>query len=156
MAQRHKNNREKYFRQIDFIFYHEKQIRDAVTESRITGGRENGISLFPVVGATSIHSDPTASQAVKNLTPLKFVKLRNDVIIKYPEKWLEVIDKTYSYCKRQNDCRFEVARRRYSNEDYRKTCIDLNISNSTRRRLLELAQIYAALQAVQFRLIVVD
>ena len=155
MSQRQSNNREKYFRQIDFIFYHEKQIRDAVTEARISGGRDGTISLFPVASANNF-SDPTATEAIKNLTPLKFVKLPDGTIIKYPEKWLAVIDKTYSYCKKQNDCRCEIARRRYNNEDYRKTCIDLNISNTTRRRLLELVQIYAALQAVQAGLIRVE
>lgn len=152
MAQRQSNNREKYFKQIDFIFYHEKQIRDAVKESRIDDVRDGSISLFPIASANSF-SDPTASRALKNLTPLKSVLLKDGVIVKFPEKWLEVIDKTYSYCKMQNDCRYEVARRRYNNEDYRKTCIDLNVSNTTRRRLLELVQIYAALQAVQAGLI---
>ena len=152
MAQRQNKNREKYFKAIDFIFYHEKQIRDAVKEARTSGSRDATISLFPVASANNF-SDPTATKAIKNLIPLKFVKLPDGTIIKYPEKWLEVIEKTYSYCKKQNDCRFEVARRRYNNEDYRKTCIDLNISNTTRRRLLELMQIYAALQAVQAGLI---
>ena len=155
MSQRQSNNREKYFRQIDFIFYHEKQIRDAVTEARISGGRDGTISLFPVANANNF-SNPTATEAIKNLTPLKFVKLPDGTIIKYPEKWLAVIAKTYDWCKKQNDCRYKVAKRRYSNEDYRKTCIDLNISNTTRRRLLELVQIYAALQAVQAGLIRVE
>lgn len=155
MGQRHKNNRERYFRAVDFVFYHEKKIRDAVTEARISGGRDGTISLFPVASSNSF-SDPTAARAMKNLTPLKFIKLPDGTIVKYPEKWLAVIDKTYAHCKKQNDQRYEVARRRYNNEDYRKTCRDLNISNTTRRRLLELVQIYAALQAVQAGLIRVD
>lgn len=148
MGQRQNNNREEYFRQVDFIFYHEKKIREAVTEARL-GEHKTAFSI----ARENFLSDPTAQRAIKNLTPLKVVKLFDGTIIKNPESWLEVIDKTYKYCQKQNDCRYEVARRRYSNEDYRKTCIDLNISNTTRRRLLEMVQMYATLLAVQAGLI---
>ena len=155
MAQRQSNKRESYFRQVDFIFYREKQIRDAIFEKR-NSSRDNSISLFPIAEAHGKISDPTSAKAIRNLTPLKFVAISDGVIIKFPEKWLEVIEKTYSWSKRQPDCRYEVARRRYNNEDYRKTCMDLHISNSTRTRLLETVKTYAALQAVQFGLIRVN
>ena len=151
MAQRQSKNRDYYFRQVDFIFYREKQIRDAILEKNLES-KDNSISLFPVANAHTF-SDPTASRALRNLTPLKFVKLRDGTMIKYPEKWIAVIDKTYNWCRRQQDCRFEVAKRRYHNEDYRKTCIDLSISKSTLHRLLESVRMYAALQAVQAGLI---
>ena len=151
MAQRQSKNREIYFRQIDFIFYREKQIRDAVFEKRTTGGSDLGTPMINLFSGTI--SDPTASKAIKNLTPLKFVTVKDGVIIKFPEKWLEVIDKTYNWCNRQQDCRYEVARRRYNGEDYRKTCLDLHISEATQRRLLEKVRIYATLQAVQAGLI---
>lgn len=112
-AKRQRKSRNSYISQIDFIFYHEKDLREAVSEARLDSGHT----------------------------------------VKKPESWLIVIDKTYSWCKLQKDCRHEIARRRYSGEDYRQTCRDLNISNSTRRRLLELVKIYAALQAVQLGLI---
>lgn len=147
MAQRQSKNREFYFRQIDFIFHHEKKIRDAVIEKYLET-KDSSIPLFPVANTNSF-SDPTASRALRNLTPLKFVKLPDGTLIKYPEKWLAVINKTYEWCKRQNDCRYEVAKRRYNNEDYRKTCIDLSISKTTLHSLLEKVRIYAALQAVQ-------
>jgi len=146
MSQRQSKNREFYFRQVDFIFYHERKIRDAVIEKQL--GKDNSISLFPVANTHNI-SDPTASKALKNLTPLKFVILPDGTLIKYPEKWLAVIEKTYNWCRRQEDCRYEVAKRRYNNEDYRKTCIDLHISKTTLHSLLEKVRIYAALQAVQ-------
>ncbi len=151
MAQRQSKNRDYYFRQVDFIFYREKQIRDAILEKHLES-KDNSISLFPVANANSF-SDPTASRALRNLTPLKFVRLHDDTIIKCPEKWIEVIDKTYLWAERQQDCRCEVAKRRYHNEDYRKTCIDLSISKSTLHRLLESVRMYAALQAVQAGLI---
>ena len=150
MSQRQSKNREYYFKQIDFIFYREKQIKDAVYEKR-NGGRDTS---FPMISLfSSGTSDPTSSNALKNLTPLKFVTIKDGVLIKSPESWLAVIDKTYSWCKRQQDCRFEVAKRRYHNEDYRKICIDLHISKTTLHRLLDMVRTYAALHAVQAGLI---
>ena len=149
MGQRQSRGRETYMRKIDFIFYREKEIREAVNQARLnmtTGG------TLRLINATGI-PDPTATQAVRNLTPLKTVVISGGETIEYPESWLEVIDKTYKYCEMQKDCRLEVARRRYRSEDYRKTCRELNIADTTRRRLLELVQIYAALQAVQLGLI---
>lgn len=147
MAQRQRRNG--YFGTIDFIFYNEQEIREAVQQARLDGGNIGAIKIVNGTGMT----DPTARQAIKNLTPLTSVTIHGGQIVKRPEHWLKVIDKTYGWCKLQKDNRYEVTRRRYENEDYRKTCRELNISNSTRRRLLELAQMYAALQAVQFGLI---
>lgn len=150
MGQRQRNHREIYFRQIDFIFRHEQEIREAVIRAKaVNYGGNEAVKL--IIGNKI--SNPTAEQAIKNLTALAFVVIGSGVTVKQPESWLEVIDKTYAWCKRQKDCRYEVARRRYSGEDYRKTCTELNISNSTRIRLLELSEMYAALQAVQLGLI---
>ena len=149
MSQRQSQTREEYMHKIDFIFYREKEIREAVIQARLTM-TANG-SLRKV--STSGVPDPTAMQAIRNLMPIKYVVITDGEIVEYPERWLEVIEKTYRYSAKQNDCRAEVAMRRYKREDYRKTCADLNISDSTRRRLLELVKIYAALQAVQLGLI---
>ena len=149
MSQRQSQTRESYMRQIDFIFYREKEIREAVFRARIKTAFSGTLRLVNAGGIP----DPTATEAVRNLTPLKSVILNDGEMIEYPESWLEVIDKTYKYCETQNDSRLEVARRRYSHEDYRKTCVELNISDTKRRRLLELVKIYAALQAVQSGLI---
>lgn len=148
--QRQRKTREIYFRQIDYVFYHEKDLREGIMQARLTQGEVGAIKVVNENG----FSDPTARQAVKNLTPLELVILEGGDVLKKPESWLEVIDKTYDWCKKQGDNRYEVAKRRYYKlEDYRKTCDELNISNSTRRRLLELVQMYAALQAVQLGLI---
>lgn len=149
MTQRQRKNRNSYLARIDFIFYHEKEIREAVLQARLDSG---GLGTIRIAGGNGL-TDPTARQAVKNLTPLPVVVIHGGHTVKHPEHWLIVIDKTYDWCKTQKDSRYEVARRRYNDEDYRKTCRELNISNSTRRRLLELVQMYAALQAVQRGLI---
>lgn len=145
MAQRQRSS-EPYFRKIDFIFYNEAKIRIAVREMRLDDGQ-------PRLRKVSSVSDPTAMQAVKNLTPILKVSLNNEQDVEFPEKWLEVVDKTWEWAKAQDDCRYEVARRRYANEDYRKTCRELFISDPTRRRLLDFVRMYAALHAVQRGLI---
>lgn len=145
MGQRQRSN-EIYFRKIDFVFYNEEKIRVAVAEARVDDGR-------PHLPQRLEYSNPTATQAVRNLTPLTKVALNCEQTLEYPERWLEVIDKTWAWAKAQHDCRYEAARRRYAKEDYRKTCLELQISNSTRRRLLDLVRMYAALHAVQLGLI---
>ena len=144
MTQRQRSS-EPYFRKIDFIFYNEAKIRHAVAEMRLDDGRPR---LRNVNGL----SNPTATQAVRNLTPLAKVSLDGVHEVEFLERWLEVVDKTWSWAKAQRDCRYEVARRRYAKEDYRKTCRELGISNSTRRRLLDFVRMYAALHAVQLGL----
>ena len=146
--QRQKKKQFAYFQQVDFIFYNEAEIIEAVSRARLESGHFGGI----VVVNSNAFTDPTARQAVKNLTPVAAVMIDGHTV-KRPESWLEVVDKTYKWSKMQKDCRYEIARRRYSGEDYRKTCRDLNISNSMRRRLFEFVQMYATLQAVQLGLI---
>lgn len=137
---------EPYFRKIDFIFYNEAKIRHAVAEAKIDDGQ-------PRLRRETEFADPTATQALKNLTPIPKICLNAEQTVENPERWLEVADKTWSWAKAQKDCRYEVARRRYAKEDYRKTCRELQISNSTRRRLFDFVRMYAALQAVQAGLI---
>lgn len=145
MAQRQRSS-EPYFRKIDFVFYNEGKIRVAVAEMRLDDGR-------PHIPQKIELSDPTVSQALRNLTPIKSVMLNCGQSLEYPERWLIVIDKTWHWAKSQNDCRYEVARRRYAYEDYRKTCRELQISDTRRRRLLDLVRMYASLHAVQLGLI---
>ena len=145
MTQRQRSS-EPYFRKIDFIFYNEAKIRHAVAEMRLDDGRPR---LHNVNGL----SNPTATQALRNLTPIAKVSLDGRHEVEFPERWLEVVDKTWTWAKAHRDCRAEVARRRYAKEDYRKTCRELGISESTLRRLLDFIRMYAALHAVQLGLI---
>ena len=139
---------QKYFTKIDFVFYNEKNIRLAVIEEReapIKPELKNGSGL----------SDPTARDAIRNLTPLLFVEIAGD-FLKFPESWLEVIDKTYNWCKRQSIVHFESVRRKYLGDHYKKICRDLHISATTFHNMIHRARQYAALQAVQLHLIFVD
>ena len=144
MAQR----QSKYMREIDFIFYNAEAIRDAVRKEKMM----TSTSAFLSERRGSGISDPTALTVIKRLTPLKSVRITGGAIIEYPERWLEVVDKTNSHCAKKKDCRLEVAKRRYRGEDYRKTCQELNISNAHRMRLLEKFKTYAVMLAIQFGL----
>ena len=139
---------DKYIKKIDFVFYNEKNIRQAVIEERET-------AIKPELKNGSGLSDPTARDAIRNLTPLSFVKIAGE-ILKLPESWLVVIDKTYNWCKRQSSCHYEVLRRKYHNEHFRRICFDLHISPTTFHNMVNRARQYAALQAVQLNLIYVD
>ena len=139
---------QKYFKKIDFVFYNEKNIRQAVFEERETAFKpelRNGSGL----------SDPTARDAIRNLTPLPFVTIGGEKLT-YPETWLEVIDKTYNWCKRQSVLLYESVRKKYLGNHYKKICTELNISIKTFFNLIHRARQYAALQAVQLHLIFVN
>ena len=143
-----------YIKEIDFIFYNEMEIRQSILDEQ-TKAR-------PIIRNASKISDPTPSEVLGNMYPPPVlaiaIKDRKGELrpIKYPERWLIVIDRTYAWCKRQEGCHYEVARRRYNGEDYHKTCEDLHIDKSTASRVMDDIRTYAALQAAQYHLITVD
>lgn len=113
--------------------------------------------------------DPTAAEAIRHLSPVKSVLIGGHHIevngemalveaseVKNPERWLEVIDKTYAWCRRQQGCHFELARRRYAGENYVAICMKLCISQNVFFTTLDKIRTYAALQAAQLNLIFVD
>ena len=95
MAQRQRSS-EPYFRKIDFVFYNEAKIREAVAETRADDGR-------PHLPQNAEFANPTATTAVKNLMPLKKVVLNGEQTLEYPERWLTVIDRTWAWAKVQGD-----------------------------------------------------
>ena len=147
--QRQRQNSKPWIKKIDFVFYNERPIREAVLDER------NGLRPDYNVRTSSGLSDPTARDAIRNLTPITSIIISGQPL-KFPERWIIVIDKTYLWCSKQSSTHYEVARRRYNGEDYRVTCRELNISNTTRRNTLEHVRMYAALQAVQLKLITVE
>lgn len=146
-GQRQRDDRP-YFRKVDFVFYHEKLIRDAVEDAR------NDFNV-PEIRTGSGTPDPTAKQAIFNLSDISAVRIEGEEL-KYPERWLIVVDKTYAWCKRQKGLHFEIAKRRYSGESYKKTCWELCVDHTTISRTMEKVRIYAALQAAQMNLIYVE
>ncbi|MBR3459146.1 MAG: hypothetical protein IKH16_13495 [Selenomonadaceae bacterium] len=130
-----------YIRKIDFVFYNEKQIREAVLDAR-------NRPRMPEQNGSGI-GDPTASTAIRNVTPLRGVTVKGE-LLEWPEDWLRVVDATYAWC--DND-RLIVARDRYSGVDYRLTCAKITISGKTYYNFLDDVRVYASLCAAQLGLI---
>lgn len=141
---------EKYKKKIDWVFFNEKKIEKAVYTARIDTPKPE-----KVIGDPNKISDPTAQTALNNLTPLSLVIIGGE-ILRLPELWLEVINKTYNWCKRQSNLHFQAVKRKYLGTHYFKICRELHISHTTLYELVKKARMYAALQAAQFRLIYVD
>lgn len=137
-----------YIRRIDFVFYNEGEIRAAVLDAR-------NDSKAPLILNGSGCPDPTANEVIRRLTPLAAITVRGEEL-KYPERWLIVVDKTYAWCKRQSGSHYEIARRRYSGEHFRAICMRLLISENVFYTTMEKVRIYAALQAAQLNLIYVE
>lgn len=131
-----------YMRKIDYVFYHEDEIRNAVLDAREGPRAQTGRSGNHV-------GDPTASRAIRNCTPLKSVRV-NGAHLEWPEHWLRVVDSVYSWC---NGDRLIVARDRYGGVDYADTCAKLCITKSVYYYLLDDVKHFAAVCAAQLGLI---
>ena len=88
---------------IEFVFYHEQDIKRAVFEKREDG------CLPKTGGSGSGHcrvSDPTAQNAIRKALEVPAVIIeygaktcgrRNSITLRHPEKWLKVIQYTRDY-----------------------------------------------------------
>ena len=148
MAQRNSRsiNSRPWTRKIDFMFYHEREIREAVLDKRNTSGSA------PIMRNASGISDPTARDAIYNLMPLRAVKIDGREL-RLPEHWLMVIDKTYAWARENNPLRYEVAKRKYSGMNYKMICIECHISMKHQYLLLERFRMYAMLKAGTLNLV---
>ncbi len=136
---------EGYFKKIDYIFYNEAAIREAVLETK------NNAARSEITNASSL-SDPTAAEAIRKLTPVTAIVL-NEKILRYPEHWLEVVENTKSWCRERGETFYIILRDRYNEIETKKTCADLNISADFYYRTLEKIRIHAALVAAYLHLI---
>lgn len=136
-------------KQVDYIFNHEKQIRQAVFERRNDSGGHTG------GGGTghSYVSDPTALHAIRLASELNFVQLGEGEKVWHPEKWLEVIDATYEWCA-GDEIKSAIIERRYRRHDYYVTvCNDLHISQTTHSVLLTEIRNHAMMEAAYRQLV---
>ena len=140
-------SKKSWIRRIDFVFYNEAEIRLAVLEAKFDGKPIPAISR----NASKI-SDPTASEAIVNLTPIATVKIKGQDL-QQPEKWLAVIDKTYAWTAAKDNLRYQVAKLKYKGVDYRAICFGQHISIRFLYTLLEKFRGYAASQARDEKLI---
>ena len=142
---RHTQN---YIKKIEYAFFNEKAIREAVYEAR-------SLMKIPEVRNGSSLADPTAAQAIRNLTPVHSINLYGEEL-RRPEDWLTVIDKTYCWCSRQCETYLKLAKRRYEGVHFAKICATLNLVPEKFFRILEKIRHYAALQASYLQLIRID
>ena len=137
-----------YIRVIEFVFYNEREIRLAIMDARAS-------SNSPELRNGSGLPDPTATEAIRNLSLVPFITIGGQEL-KLPERWITVVEKTYNWCKRQGEKYYEIARARYNGEYFVNTCAKLDLTFSLFYDIIEKIKVYAALQAAQLNLIHVD
>ena len=146
MGQR--NSANAIVRKVEYVFYNEKNIRRAVNEKRLDSGGHTG-------GENTGHafvSDPTAVKAIRDAVEIEWVLLDNGDNIRWPERWIGVINAVYSWCGKDS-IRLQVAKMRYRGCDYRDTCAELHISQSTYSAIMAEIRNYAMMCACQEQLI---
>lgn len=131
-----------YMRKIDFVFYNERAIREAVLDAREGAGKSAARNKNHI-------GDPTAAKAIRNVTPLRSVRVRG-MHLEWPEHWLKVVDAVYAWCIGDRQV---VAEDRYHGVDYADTCVKLSISTKTYYNILNEVRQRAALCAVQLGVI---
>lgn len=132
-----------YIRVVEYIFSNEKKIRDAVFAAR------NDIQRCQVRGSGV--GNPTESAALNNVTPLRLVQIDGDDL-RWPEKWLTVIDATRENFRYDNE-RTVIMADMGARIDYRMTCAKLTISKSTLFEMRQDVLQYGAMCAASMGLI---
>jgi hypothetical protein len=142
----------KYSKLIERRFYQHDKIRQAVFEARNdsgagkTGGNGSGHAFV---------SDPTANVAIRKVSPLHAVTIeigKNEVeTIKWPEKWLAVIEATYR--RYEGGSVESLLKRRYDGETHAQTCMELCISQNVYYCILREVSQFALACACQVGLV---
>ena len=140
-----RQSKKSWIRKIDFIFFNETEIRLLVADAR------NNLKV-PIVRNSSQIPDPTAKEAIANLTPIKSITIKGKELNR-PEDWLKVIDNTYDWAKKQDNPRYVVAKLKYMGEDYRLICAKCHISIKYQYLLIERFRMFAADEAYELGLI---
>lgn len=134
-----------YMRKIDYVFFNEAQIREAVIESK-------NKMIYSEIKNPSAISDPTAATALRNLMPVEYVKIDAQLLRK-PEEWLEVIDNTKRWCRERGETYYRILRGQYLGEKISRLCEEIGISADYFYRTLNKIRNYAALWAAWFHLV---
>lgn len=130
---------------IEGIFRREKEIKQAVWEAKNdsrghTGGGNSGHALM---------SDPTASAALHQVDEVREVTLPDGYNVRWPERWLRVIDATYEKYPASK----RALRLRCSGFTYADACEELHIGKSTYYAMLNDADSFAFAAACQLQLV---
>lgn len=137
---------------IEFVFYHEKEIKQAVFERREDG------CLPKTGGGGSGHcrvSDPTAQNAIRKALEVPAVIIeygaktcgrRNSITLRHPEKWLKLAAEVRNYFNGTNSGLL-LKMRYMDNLTRQEICKELNIStnyyNAMRCNVIKFAEGYA-------------
>lgn len=81
--------------EIEYIFRHEREIREAVLEAKLGTARH----IDGVPSGKSNISDPTYAAAIRLAEEVMCVILPDRTEIKKPERWLKVIGAVREWCK---------------------------------------------------------
>ena len=128
------------------VFAWEKEIRAAIYAARNDRPRREKLP-----GGGKFGGSPTENEAIAHMTPLRSVTLPNGFVLRRPEKWVEVIDSTYSYF---NDNAMRAAFQRGSQgERYWHICDELHISKSSFYNVMVRGEDYAVAVACELGLI---
>jgi hypothetical protein len=142
----------KYGKLIERRFFQYEKIKQAVWEARNdsgankTGGNGSGHAFV---------SDPTANAAMRVVSLLPAVEIevgKNETeTIKWPEKWLAVIEATYR--RYEGGVAKKILHDRYKGETQVKTCMENFISKATYYFILKEIENYAMMCACQAGLV---
>lgn len=137
-------NTNRYAKIVEWYLFREKEIKQAVAETRLD-------ACFAGNASSAIISSPTESTALRNIEPLSKVVLPDGAEVIKPEQWLLVIKKIYEGLDKKQKT---IARKRYrQGEPYVKTCVNLGISQTTYFQTLTSVRNYAVVVAVQAGLV---
>ncbi len=130
---------------IEMMFRRQAQIEQAVYEAKNdsrghTGGGNSGHALV---------SDPTASAALHQVDEVREVTLPDGYNVRWPERWLRVIDATY----KKYPASKRALRLRCSGFTYADACEELHIGKSTYYAMLNDADSFAFAAACQLQLV---
>lgn len=123
------------------MFELEDDIRLAVAEYKEIGDKN---------GAGGGMNNPTEATALREICEVKKVTLQNSEVILYPERWLKVIESTYS---RLNSDEKEIFRAKMRGVYYLKICRKKHVSANELYRLTENCYKYSLAVASQLGLI---
>ena len=93
MLMRKKNLRKSAHKKVEYALRHEAEIRRLVRDAKLDSQPPDKAAGPPGGGGIS---DPTAAQAVRELTPVRAVVMHSGDTLYKPETWLRVVDSVYA------------------------------------------------------------
>jgi hypothetical protein len=123
---------------VEFVLYNHREIEQAIIKARLdTYGR----------------TASTEKEALRNLTPLRSVRLNNTRSLKRPELWLKWREK---FLDNIEGVQADIVKSRYEdNQPYQIFCLENNISQTTYQNLLKDVRSFGIMIAIEMGLIFV-